>query len=214
MDTSFIDKITFLKNWLHTGSINIFGLPMSGKDTVGAQLADALEGELLSSGAIIRAMESTTKQHFSDKGKLTPTDVFYDWVLPYFDKPEFKDSPLILSSIGRWSGEEDAVMASAKASGHELKSVVLLDISEAKAIERREAALASNSRGPRADDSSIDIFKTRLKEFYEKTMPVIRHYEQLGLLIKIDGNGSRDKVFENVIDELWEKASKNQSNNS
>ena len=35
-------KIAKIKTWLGTGSINIFGLPMSGKDTQGIKLAEAL----------------------------------------------------------------------------------------------------------------------------------------------------------------------------
>ena len=51
------DKIETIKAWLGTGSINIFGLPMSGKDTQGIKLAETLGAKFLSSGMIIRAME-------------------------------------------------------------------------------------------------------------------------------------------------------------
>jgi len=43
------EKIVAIKKWLGTGSINIFGLPMSGKDTMGIRLAEALGGKFLSS---------------------------------------------------------------------------------------------------------------------------------------------------------------------
>ena len=56
------EKIATIKQWLGTGSINIFGLPMSGKDTQGIKLAEALNGKFLSSGMIIRAMEDQTKK--------------------------------------------------------------------------------------------------------------------------------------------------------
>ena len=55
------DRIKTIKDWLGTGSINIFGLPMSGKDTQGIKLAEALGAKFLSSGMIIRAMEEKTK---------------------------------------------------------------------------------------------------------------------------------------------------------
>ena len=54
------EKLQFIKTWLKTGSINIFGLPMSGKDTVGVRLAEDLGARFLSSGMIIRAMEEDT----------------------------------------------------------------------------------------------------------------------------------------------------------
>lgn len=65
-----------IKNWLGIGSINIFGLPMSGKDTIGVRLAENLGGKFLSSGMIIRAMEQETGQNLSHDGKLIPQNVF------------------------------------------------------------------------------------------------------------------------------------------
>ena len=70
-------KISALKSWLGTGSINIFGLPMSGKDTVAVRLAELLDGKMLSSGIIIRAMEKDTSQPLSASGNLIPSDVLF-----------------------------------------------------------------------------------------------------------------------------------------
>ena len=58
-------KIELIKAWLGTGSINIFGLPMSGKDTQGLKLAEALDAKFLSSGLIIRAMEERKQRNGS-----------------------------------------------------------------------------------------------------------------------------------------------------
>ena len=66
------DKLNTIKSWLGTGSINIFGLPMSGKDTHGLKLAELLGAKLLSSGMIIRAMESETHQNYSGKATSSP----------------------------------------------------------------------------------------------------------------------------------------------
>ena len=85
------ENLETIKNWLGTGSINVFGLPMSGKDTVGVQLAEKLGGKFLSSGLIVRAMEQATNQNLTHEGKLMPSSIFYDWVLPYFEKPELAD---------------------------------------------------------------------------------------------------------------------------
>ena len=120
------EKISTIKTWLGTGSINIFGLPMSGKDTQGIKLAEALNAKFLSSGLIIRAKEAETKQEYSEHGALIPTNVFYEWVLPYFERPDLFEYPLILSSIGRWAGEETEVMSIAAGAGHHIKAVILL----------------------------------------------------------------------------------------
>ena len=201
------DKISKIKAWLDTGSINIFGLPMSGKDTQGLRLAEALDAKFLSSGIIIRAKEKETNQGYSENGSLIPTNIFYEWVLPYFERPDLFEYPLILSSIGRWYGEETAVMTAAASAGHDIKAVILLDLSEADVEKRFEAAKTLNDRGDRKDDSDIETFRTRLQEFRTKTLPVLRHYHELDLLIKVDGNKSRDDVFNEIVEKLFAKAS-------
>jgi adenylate kinase len=199
------EKLKAIKSWLGTGSINLFGLPMSGKDTQGIRLAEAINGKFLSSGLIIRALEKQTQKFYSENGSLIPTNVFYEWVLPYFERKDLFEYPLILSSIGRWYGEENSVMSAAAGAGHEIKAVLLLNISEQDAESRFEAAQTLNDRGDRADDRDINVFRTRLTEFREKTMPVLQHYQELGLLININGDQSRDAVYSEIIEKLYAK---------
>ena len=179
---------------------------MSGKDTVGVRLAEAVGGKFLSSGLIIRANEGLTRQHYTEKGELTPTDVFFDWVLPYFDKPELKDYPLILSSIGRWAGEEDTVMERAAASGHPIKVAAIMNVSEADVMERWQKAASLKDRGTRYDDEKPEVFQKRLEEFRTKTAPVLLHYRVMGLLVDVNADAERDAVFANLINKLYEYA--------
>ena len=201
------DKIETIKQWLGTGSINIFGLPMSGKDTQGIRLAEALDAKFLSSGMIIRAMEEETKQNLSSNGNLIPTNVFYEWVLPYFERKDLFHYPLILSSIGRWQGEEDQVMSVAAGAGHEIKAAIILNVSEADVENRFKESKVLQDRGERQDDKDLTIFHTRLQEFRQKTLPVLQHYNNLGLLIEVKGDQSRDVVFNEIVSKLYAKAS-------
>lgn len=198
------EKLEKIKSWLGTGSLNIFGLPMSGKDTVGMRLAEDLQAKFLSSGIIIRAYEAEQNEDMTGSGKLIPTNTFYDIILPYFSREELRNDSLVLSSVGRWSGEEDKIMEAAKAGGHEIKAVVMLDLTEEEVKNRFEAAKELNDRGERADDANIEVFETRLAEFREKTMPVLNHYDELKMLVKVPAIGSRDEVYTNVIDRLIE----------
>lgn len=200
------EKIALIKSWLGTGSINIFGLPMSGKDTQGIKLAEILDAKFISSGLIIRAKEAETRKGYSEHGALIPTNVFYEWVLPYFEHPDLFKYPLILSSIGRWYGEETAVMNATASAGHDIKAVILLDVSEAEVEKRFNAAKTLNDRGDRKDDRDLDTFRTRLEEFRTKTLPVLEHYKDLGLLIKVNGVQTREAVFDEIIDKLAARA--------
>lgn len=203
------EKIAAIKTWLGTGSINIFGLPMSGKDTVGIRLAETIGARFLSSGMIIRAMEVEQNKHYTDSGELAPTDVFSQWVLPYFEREDLKDSALILSSVGRWSGEEDQVMDAAASAGHAIKAAVILNVSEADVMARWDAVQESGAREgdettKREDDKRKEVFQKRIDEFNKKTIPVLQHYQQLGLLVQVQADMSRDEVFSLLIDKLYE----------
>lgn|GEM_PF-111414 len=199
-------KIDYIKKWLGTGSINIFGLPMSGKDTVGQRLAEALGAVFLSSGLILRTVEEQTKEKLTESGQLTPTDRFREIVLPYFSSPELNGKSLVLSSIGRWYGEEDAVMEAAENGNHEIKAVISLDISEQDVRDRWQSAKVLNDRGGRTDDERPEVFETRLNEFKDKTLPVLTHYNSLNKLVRVKADATRDAVFESTIDALYDFA--------
>ena len=202
------EKIEVIKRWLGTGSINIFGLPMSGKDTQGIRLAEALNARMLSSGLIIRAMETETRKKYSHKGELIPSNVFYDWVLPYLKREDLANVPLILSSFGRWSGEEDQVLTATAESGHPIKAAIILNISEADVEDRYVASKTLNDRGVRDDDKTIEIFRTRLLEFRKQTVPVLQHYKDMKLLVEVNADQSREAVFNEIVEKLYAKASK------
>ena len=81
-----MENIETIKTWLGNGSINIFGMPFSGKDTVGTRLAELLSGEFLSSGAILREAQERDAELKAEmnSGALANTDKFRSIVLPYF----------------------------------------------------------------------------------------------------------------------------------
>lgn len=199
IDSLLVDK---LKKWLGTGSINIFGRPFSGKDTQGKKLAKLFDAPLIGGGDILRA--SNIPQDIKDimsKGELIPTQAYIDIVLPYLSQEDLKGKPIILSSVGRWQGEELGVMEALELANHPLKAVIYLDIDEDDVSERWEIAQTLGDRGRRADDAHGTL-STRLKEFREKTIPVIQHYDDSKLLIKINGNPSEEIIFKNILDSL------------
>jgi len=204
-----MNNIELIKNWLGSGSINIFGMPMSGKDTVGKELARTLSAAFISSGAILREAERKVYHRpLTSTGFLTPTGIFYQLVLPYFKKPELAGKPLVLSSIGRWDGEESLVMKSLRDAEHETKAVIILNLPEAVAISRRETALKLKDRGMREDDLDPKIFDRRIREYRAKTIPVLNRYRRMALNLEINADQPREKVLTDVLSALSELAKK------
>ncbi|MDR0591125.1 MAG: nucleoside monophosphate kinase [Candidatus Nomurabacteria bacterium] len=198
------DKISAIKYWLGNGSINLFGLPYAGKDTVGARLAEVLGAKLVSSGDILREHHEKNQE----SGSLTPTNLFLEIVLPYFHHADLKGHPLILSMIGRWHGEEEDTLMAAKESGHEVKAVLELSLPESEVLKRWEASFELHDRDDRLDGTDRSIVQHRLNEYADKVEPALEYYQELGLLSKVDANQSRDEVFTAVIDKLHELSQK------
>ncbi len=198
------NNVAIIRQWLGTGSINIFGLPFSGKDTVGIRLAETLGARFLSSGLILRAAEKQDTDLLKEmtSGMLADTNKFRSIVLPYLSREDLRDFPLVLSSVGRWEGEEYDVIKAAEDSGHPIKAVILLNVSEAEVQKRREDSLIVQDRGQREDDRERHILDVRIQEFITKTMPVIETYRKREILIPINAHGTKDEVFANVFNGL------------
>lgn len=197
-------KLQTIKQWLGTGSLNIFGLPFAGKDTHGRELANLLDGELIGGGEVIRS--DITPQHMKDHiaaGKLTPTSEYLKLILPYLAQERLKNHPLILSSVGRWFGEHSHVQKAAQTSGHPIKAVLFIDITTEELHKRWEASLHLQDRGKRHDDAE-HILETRIQEFQTKTLPVIDYYRQQGLLVSVPGDSTQPETLATILDKLVE----------
>lgn len=196
-------KILAIKKWLGSGSINIFGLPFSGKDTHGRELAKTLDAPLIGGGEIIRS--DIAPKHMKDiiaQGLLAPTKDYLDLMLPYFAQDRFINKPVILNSVGRWYGEQTHVIKSAKMANHDIKAVIYLNINKQEVHKRWEKSLELKDRGKRHDDAEHKL-ETRISEFEIKTLPVIQFYRKKLPLIEVDGVPDRDKVSETIINDLY-----------
>jgi adenylate kinase len=122
-------------------------------------------------------------------------------ITPYFSREEFNNKPLILSSVGRWQGEEQVIQEATEKSSHPQKAVIFLSMPEDTLRERLEIARENQDRGKREDDQETYLV-TRLNEFNSKTKPVLDYYKNNGQLIEIDGTKSPDEVTQEIIAKL------------
>lgn len=200
------ERIETIKQWLGAGSINIFGRPFAGKDYQGKKIAEILGGALIGGGEILRNIEmpETIKTPMK-AGELPPSKDFLKIVVPYLNQQSLIGKPLLLSSLGRWHGEEKVVIDALKESGHPLRTAIYLDIPVNQSRKRWQALEINKDRSDRIDDTESAL-SVRFNEFDKKTIPVLEYYRRLGLLIEIDGTGSRDEVTSSIIDALFELA--------
>lgn len=113
--------------------------------------------------------------------------------------------PLFLSSVGRMKGEEEAILEAALVSGHHVKAVITLDVSDSEIWRRFDAAKVNKTRDGRNDDDLSSLTR-RLVRYHDYTLPVLATYEKMQLLIHIDGEQSTDEVTRDIINALYEAA--------
>lgn len=200
------EQLQAVKAWLGSGSINLFGLPFAGKDTHGIVLAEMFNAPLLGGGDILRgSVIPPNVKEAMEKGALIPTDDYIRIVLPYLSRKEFAGRPLVLSSVGRWVGEEEGVLSATEASGHPTKAVIYLHVDPDTVRERWAVSKRLGDRGDRPDDAA-QAFELRLEEFATKTLPVIEAYRQNNLLIEVNSEASKEDVLESILARLYLRA--------
>jgi adenylate kinase len=75
--------------------------------------------------------------------------------------------------------------------GAALDAVLALQVDEAELVQRLMA------RG-RADDRP-EAIKERFQEFETQTRPILRYYQEQGLLREIDGMGAPDAIYQRMV---------------
>ena len=51
-------------------------------------------------------------------------------------------------------------------------------------------------------DDNPEALKIRLREFHDKTRPLLALFDQKGMLVTVDGNQTVEGVFESIVDKL------------
>jgi adenylate kinase len=196
-----------ISDWLGTGSLNFFGRPFAGKDSQGSIMVELFGGNLLGGGDILRnsVIPDRVKEYLRI-GELIPSEDYVNIVLPYLSQKHLADQPLMLSSVGRWHGEEEGVINALEQANHPLKGVIYIDLSEEDVKARWETHEHHKARADRHDDS-LEILETRFKEFSEKTLPVIEFYREKNMLIEVNGNQLREEVTKDILNALLKQIS-------
>jgi adenylate kinase len=206
-DVTIENQHAIVRRWLGSGSINIFGIQFAGKDTQCRRLAEWLAAPIVGGGEISRNKSglSPEARAITEAGGLIPIDEFLRMAIPYLQKKEFANKPLLLSAVGRWYGEEAGVLQAAEAAGHGIKAVILLDLDEDTVWKRWQLMHHVKDREKRVDDSE-DGLKKRISEYNAKTIPVLNFYRKLGLVFSIDGSKAPDEVEQSILEALVHKA--------
>lgn len=214
-------------------NIIIFGPQGSGKGTQASKLAEKFQAEHIDMGKFLREVaaaptplgrevwqiQNVTKtlvparileEVFTIKLNSLPREksIVFDGFPRNIDQMQYFETAM--SDFGRQtdaailinlSEEESLQRISKRWICAKCKKVFIMgkDIQSAK----ERCVVCGGEIIQRTDDTQEGILK-RLQVFKEETLPIIDYYKEQGKLIEIDGDQSRDKVFEDILKKLEE----------
>ncbi len=206
------------------------GPPASGKGTAAMALSAALGVPHVSTGQMFRAAirkggpVGGAAKRFIDKGQLVPDDITMEVVRLWLDE-HGRDGGFIFDGFPRTQAQAEAFDRVLLEKGMPVTVAVLLDAGEADILERVLGRLSCEKCGTlyhkrfvppqrsgicdkcggkltqRADDTAETVQK-RLAVYRRLTLEVVKHYERVGILKRVDGGQPKDKVFADTVELL------------
>ncbi len=178
----------------------LFGPPGAGKGTFAKLLVENKGYYHISTGDLLRKEIAAGSplgleaKSLIEKGNLVPDEVVCGMI-----RSEFGSNPgvrgFLLDGFPRTVAQAEALDKILSDMGAELTRVVSIYITDEEVRRRiKGRALVEN----RADDADDEIISTRIKNYHEKTEPVINYYKKQGKYFEVVADGSIPENYAKV----------------
>jgi len=181
----------------------LLGPPGAGKGTQAQLLVERLGIPQVSTGDMLRAAVAAGSEvgkqakAYMDAGKLVPDAVVIGVAEERLRQPDAKKG-FILDGFPRTAAQAEALDAMLPNLGCELERCVALRVDEDELVKR---LLRRSEREGRSDDNETSI-RTRMREYKDKTEPLISYYRSRGVLREVDGLGKLEEVARRIAQAL------------
>ncbi|HTN18346.1 MAG TPA: adenylate kinase [Chitinophagaceae bacterium] len=174
----------------------LFGPPGSGKGTQSANLLSKYKLQHISTGDLLRDEVArmtplgTEAKKYMDQGMLVPDEVVIGMISTRID--ETPDSRgFIFDGFPRTKQQAIALDKLLEFKSAPINLVLALEVPDEELTKRiLHRALTSG----RADDTE-EVIKKRVEEYRSKTEIVASHYDAMGKVERIKGEGSVEEIF-------------------
>ncbi len=211
----------------------IFGPPGAGKGTQAKMLSEKLGVPHIATGDIFReAVKAGTElgklaKQYMDRGELVPDEVVIGIVEERLRRPDCSKG-FILDGFPRTIKQAEALDEMLQRMGVKLDAVVNLEVSEDEVVKRISLRRTCRNCGAiyhlitnppkkegvcdkcggelyQRDDDREETVRSRLRVYRQQTEPLLKFYEQRGLLKNVDGEKPIEEVFKEVLAALGVK---------
>ena len=210
----------------------LLGAPGAGKGTVAAKITKEYNIPHISTGDIFRDnLKRKTElglraQEYMTRGELVPDDLTCEIATTRLLEDDCKNG-FLLDGFPRTVYQAEKLEEFLTEHGQSLDTVIQLVVDEELLIKRLTGRRVCKNCGatfhvitiPPKEEGICDIcgepliqraYDTeetavnRLKVYEEQTSPLVAYYEEKELLAPIDGEGTPDEVFQNILEVLGE----------
>jgi adenylate kinase len=204
----------------------MIGPPGAGKGTQAARLVGDFDVPYYATGDILReAVREETElgreaKKYMSNGDLVPDDVMVGVIMDRLDSKEAADG-FLLDGFPRTQAQAEALEKGLSERGRDLTAALLIDVPNEEVIRRlsgrrickenqhtyhvefdppkKEGVCDQDgSRLEQRDDDKPETVKRRLDVYHEQTEPLIKWYEDKGLLRRFDGTRTPDEVHRHI----------------
>jgi adenylate kinase len=130
---------------------------------------------------------------FMDKGQLVPDEVVLGMIACALDANVHANG-FLFDGFPRTVAQAQALDAMLNQRGTEIALVLALEVTEEELVSR----LVNRGKTSGRSDDNEEIIRARIEEYENKTAHVARHYEKLGKVVQIKGEGSVDDIFNSL----------------
>jgi adenylate kinase len=178
----------------------LFGPPGSGKGTQSDKIVDRFGLIHLSTGNLLRQeIHDRTPlgleaKNFMDKGQLVPNEVVIGMIDSCLEKhPDAKG--FLFDGFPRTIAQAEALDKLLSLKKTSICKVIALEVTENELVKR---LLKRGQTSGRSDDNNESVIRQRFSVYKNETQPVAEYYEQPNKLVRIQGEGSVDDIFQKI----------------
>jgi len=181
-------------------NIVLFGPPGAGKGTQSEKIVERFEFIHISTGDLLRKEIAEGTQlglkakSLIDQGILVPDNVVIGMIENQLRMNE-SSKGFIFDGFPRTVKQAEALDELLLNQKSKVSAMISLEVPREELIERLKLRAKSSGR---TDDADPAIIENRIEEYNKKTKPVADFYDAQGKLIKIDGVGEVDDIFERI----------------
>ena len=183
--------------------IVLLGPPGCGKGTQSKLLVEKDNFVQLSTGDLLRSETSNSDsdlgkkvKYLMESGELVPDKIVIDIIINKVE--EHKNKSIVFDGFPRNLKQAEVLDSSLENVSVKLDHAILFQI-DFKILEERINNRISETKGSeqRKDDNSTTLLN-RIEVFKSSTLPIVKYYDEKGILSKIDGMQKVNEVYAEI----------------